>query len=274
MPRRRTKRALVIVALALTACRSPAPSLPSPAQPVTLYLHATAATAPLLHDLIQGYGQSRPEWRLLVQVAEAPYHVILDAAASPDAATRYGLVEYLPADSALWAAPVGREQIALIAHPHSGITDLALGDLRAIYAGRVVNWSALGGPDLPVTAVTREAGSPHLTAFRDLVMGSQPITRNARLAASMDAMARIVAETPGAIGYLPLASLPPGLSPLRLNGILPDQAAPSNEYPLTTALYFVGPGEPDGALRDFIAWVQSAAGQAVVSRAYSPMDFE
>jgi ABC-type phosphate transport system substrate-binding protein len=65
---------------------------------------------------------------------------------------------------------------------------------------------------------------------------------------------------------------------LSINGVSPTAENVLNStYPLRSFLYIVGLREPDGSQPDdihyraFIGWVQSAEGQAIVARRYSPL---
>lgn len=208
----------------------------------------------------------RPDLRVLAHITEIQYQDALLPAFEEDG--HYVLVDYLPPDSSRWAIPVARDQIAIISGPDTATNAITLPELRAVLTGQITDWAELGGPDLPVTVISRESGSAPRRAMHDLVLGGLPVTRNARLATSQAAMLRIVRETPGAIGHVAYSALTASApTPLLLDGYLPSDA-PTAPYPLETTLYVIGPGEPDGTLRDFLAWVQSDAGQEIVSQRY------
>jgi phosphate transport system substrate-binding protein len=70
-------------------------------------------------------------------------------------------------------------------------------------------------------------------------------------------MAQLVSEEPGAIGVLPLAAVPDSLRVIRVEGVLPGETTiASGSYPLTVPLLATSPTEPQGTLRDFLAWLQ------------------
>ena len=67
-----------------------------------------------------------------------------------------------------------------------------------------------------------------------------------------------VARQTGSIGYVSMSYLDPSVQAMRINGSAPTQAnVQANTYPLRTTLFFAGPSEPEGALRQFIGWTQS-----------------
>ena len=257
---KRAKRALVIMALTVAACRSPAPSLPAPAQAVMLRLQATESTVALAHSLARGFAVSRPDERVLAHITETTYAAALAIDAG---STAYTLVDSLPATSRLWAAPVARDRLVVITHPATGVSALNSGDLQALYAGRITNWATVGGADLPVTVISREPTSAGYERFYRAILEPYALQPEARLMTSYAAVQRLVASTPGALGYVPASSLTASVVPLTLPP--PESAA------LETTLYITGPGEPEGLLREFIAWIQSPEGQAFVSQTYLPV---
>ncbi|WP_067827193.1 substrate-binding domain-containing protein [Nocardia inohanensis] len=104
----------------------------------------------------------------------------------------------------------------MIVHPAVTVPNLTIQQIRDLYAGRVANWSQLGGPDQAVRVVNRPVGSGSRDAFRTRILGDeQPPAPPATvcrtvMTASGPAfcevpvtkdMLKAVAELPGAIGY-------------------------------------------------------------------------
>lgn len=268
----RTRRTLVVVALALASCATPVPPASTPTtHAATLRLYATSATLPLLNDLIRLYAQRAPEARF--DVRSANYAGVVNLLLQePDA---YFLTNHLPSPeiSALWGAPIGQDAIAIIAHPDSAAAGLTLAELRDVYQGRITNWRALGGADQLIVVVSREDGSGTRAEFERLVMGERRTTRTALVAPSSAAMVEIVARQPGSLGYVSLSWVDPRLALLPVDGVLPTpQTVAANTYPLRATLFVAGLGEPQGPLRAFIAWAQSPEGQAVVARRHAPLN--
>lgn len=84
------------------------------------------------------------------------------------------------------------------ANPVTNVTKQQLADL---YTGTVTNWSALGGDDMPVVVVGREAGSGTREAFEAFLGVNGQCTYANELDSTGAVLAR-VAATPGAIGYV------------------------------------------------------------------------
>ncbi len=271
----RPKHALAIAALTTTLVGCSAQTLPAITPAVeseALRIYATTATSSLVTDLSVAYSDGFPTFRF--RSRSANYESLRDDLLND--AVPYFLSTHLPADSPLWAAPIGHDGIAMIAHPDVPVRGLTLGQIRAVYSGRIAVWDAIGGAELPVTVISRERGSGTRAEFERQVTGQTPITANARLASSSRAMLQTVAATPGSIGYISLGFLQaqsaPGVRVLAVDGSPPTLATISDEtYPIRSTVFVVGREEPQGNYRAFIGWMQSPAGQRIVLRQYAPL---
>lgn len=275
---RRTKRTIVVLSLALASCRGPMAVPTTTPQLYTVHIFATTATYPLLQEL--AYGYQRPGTLLAVNSAAAGWSTLYDWLRAGD--VPYALTTYLPAQAGLWVAPIGQDGIAIIVHPTNTVPALTIPDVRRLFRGQIASWAAAGGADLPVVVVSREAGADTRFVFEDQVMGGQPITLAARLALSSQSMIDIVANTPGAVGFVSMGWIS-GDSRVRA---LPLQAAPDDPqsqpqlptpetvsaatYPLRAPILVVGlnPPDPGTIYYDWFAWMQSEEGQQIVTQRY------
>lgn len=268
---RRAKRTLAIMALTLASCSAQIVPASTPTiDTAILRLNGTSATLPLLTDLTRSYAQIMPGVNFDFHISN--YATALSQAFGADPV--YFLTNHLPPpeETALWGAPVGQDGIAIITYPGSGVNDLTTEQLRAIYQGRITNWASLGGPRMAITVISREDGSGTRAEFERLVMGERQTTQTAQIAPSSSAVIASVARQPGSLGYVSMGYLNASVQPISINGAAPTQInVADNLYPLRTTLFVAGPGEPEGALRAFIGWVQSPEGQAVVARRYAPL---
>jgi len=82
------------------------------------------------------------------------------------------------------------------------VGNLTTDQLTKIFTGEVTNWSEIGDPTEPITAVIRPAGSGTRATFKKYVLNNADDTAGA--AVSQDntgAVVAVVKATPGAIGY-------------------------------------------------------------------------
>lgn len=164
---------------------------------------------------------------------------------------------------------VGVVLLGLVVHERTGVDNLTTEQLRGIYDGRYTNWKQLGGNDLPVSIVGRDAASGTRRAFETTVLrGSEPGTVSSYdcTGKDRDATARVtrcevnstgslldtVGRVPGAIGYAEVyaAAKHPRVIGIRLNGREPDiEWSGQRNYPFWTVEYLYTYGQPeDGSL--------------------------
>ena len=277
---RKAGRALVVIAFTLVSCsQRVVPSATPALETRALRIYATGATLPLLEDLTDAFSTLNRD--IVFEMESGSFREILARLLTGE--TPFILSTYLPPDDAqtnpLWAAPVAQDGIALIRHPSNPVTGLTSAQIRAIYSGAIQNWSALGGPDAPITVFTREEGSDTRAEFEAQIMGSQATTPLARIAPSDTAMRASIAGDPSAIGFLSSALLDSSVQTLAVDGVMPSQAALEDDaYPLRSFVYLIGLREPDGSepldldYRAFFAWIQGPDGQAVVAERYGPLE--
>ena len=161
---------------------------------------------------------------------------------------------------------IARDAIAIIVHPESPIMDLSLSEVREIFAGRLVNWSAVGGANEPIVVVTREEGSGTRGAFEELVMKEDPITARALRQDSNGAVRVIVAGHTAAIGYISLGIVDDRVRALDLDGIVPASDNVRNDtYPLARPFLFMWKTEPSRSAQAFIDYVLSTEGQGLLA---------
>ncbi len=120
---------------------------------------------------------------------------------------------------------------ALVVNEDVRLRDLSTADVRRLYRGEIANWSELGGPDLPVHLVSRDANSGTRQVFQRRVLGRGEIANSSvdcvhkddpagpvircELGSTEQVLAT-VAELPGAIGYSELNSAARAKGPHRL----------------------------------------------------------
>lgn len=268
----RTRRAIAIVAFTLVSCSNQTiPASTPTTDAAILRLYTTTATVRLANELTYSYSQIRPS--VSFDIIESNYQAVLDHVLAEQSA--YFLTNHLPApdETALWAAPIGQDGIAIIAHPDNTVHGLTMSQLRDIYQGRITNWSDVGGNDQPIRVFTREEGSGTRVEFEQLVMGDRQTTRSAMIAPSGKAMMLSVMRESNGIGYVSMSYLDSSVQALALDDTaLTSDTVYDNTYPLRSTLFIAGMQEPqDAEYRAFIGWAQSPVGQEIVQRFHAPM---
>lgn len=115
---------------------------------------------------------------------------------------------------------VAIDGIAVCVDSSNTVTGLTSQQLIDIYIGTVTNWAQVGGEDVPIVVVGREAGSGTRIAFEEILGISDKCAYVNELDSSGAVLAR-VAATPGAIGYVSLDVLGDTVIGLQLDGAAP-----------------------------------------------------
>ena len=133
-----------------------------------------------------------------------------------------------------------------------------------------------------ITVVSREDGSGTRGAFVELMGvevkaedGSKAdmTTEEAVIANSTDVVMQNVASDPNAIGYISLGSLNETVKGMSVDGVAPSvETVADGSYKVARPFYIATKGEPGELAADFIAFILSAEGQAVVGESYIKVD--
>jgi len=162
---------------------------------------------------------------------------------------------------------VARDGLAVIVHPSNPVRGAKVADIKQIFSGDLTNWKYLGGPDRAITVVTREEGSGTRGAFQELVMGKTRIYRGAITEDSNGTVREIIAHDPYSIGFISLGLVNEQVRALELDGAAANEEnIRAGSYKLVRPFLFVSKGEPTAQAREFIDFVLSDEGQALIKK--------
>ena len=113
---------------------------------------------------------------------------------------------------------VAIDGIAVAVDPKNTVNDLTKDQLVSIYTGMVKNWSEVGGSNIPIVVVGREAGSGTRGAFEEILKVEDQCVYANELDSTGAVMAK-VASTPGAIGYVSLDAVDDSVIAVKLDGV-------------------------------------------------------
>ena len=167
----------------------------------------------------------------------------------------------------LFEIVVARDGLAIIVHPTNPVRGAKVAEIKQIFAGDLRNWKYIGGPDRSITVVTREEGSGTRGAFQELVMGKTRIFKGAITEDSNGTVREIVAHDPHSIGFISLGLVSEQVRALDLDGAEANEENIRNgRYKLVRPFLFVSRGELTGAAKEFINFVLSEEGQALIKK--------
>ncbi|WP_066365811.1 phosphate ABC transporter substrate-binding protein [Neobacillus fumarioli] len=164
--------------------------------------------------------------------------------------------------------------ITAAVNPKVGIKDIKKADLIKVFTGKITNWKELGGPDQKITLVNRPESSGTRAIFDKLALdGAKPaegITQDAS-----NTVKKIIAETPGAIGYLAFSYLnDQSVTPLSIDGVAPTaENVQSGKFPVWAYEHMYTKGEPTELEKAFLDFMMSKEVQStmVTKQGYLPM---
>lgn len=153
------------------------------------------------------------------------------------------------------------------------VRDLTLAEVRDLYAGKISEWSAIGGDKTAVMPLVREVGSSARTTFENVVFGGKATYGTSVLEIhGGDQMRQAIVSYRGAVGTIGVTSEDPGVPGLRLaaiNGVMPTKVAlRDGTYMLRRPLYLLvsHSGTPKPAIASFLEFIRSPDGQKILDR--------
>lgn len=127
---------------------------------------------------------------------------------------------------------VAKDGIAIVVNKENTMTELTVDQITKIATGEITNWSEVGGADMEIAFIGREAGSGTRGAFEELTGTEDACSYNQELT-STGAVRTAVSTTPGGIGYISLSSLDDSVNALKVKA---DDASPAVECSEETVL--------------------------------------
>lgn len=127
---------------------------------------------------------------------------------------------------------VAKDGIAIVVNKENTVTELTVDQITKIATGEITNWSEVGGADMEIAFIGREAGSGTRGAFEELTGTEDACSYNQELT-STGAVRTAVSTTPGGIGYISLSSLDDSVNALKVKA---DDASPAVECSEETVL--------------------------------------
>jgi phosphate transport system substrate-binding protein len=183
---------------------------------------------------------------------------------------------------------VGYDGLAVYVHKDNPITEISLEELSDIYreGGTLDKWSALGVKSIPgakgddIIRVSRQNNSGTYAYFQETVVGKKHDFKpgSMDMNGSKDVV-ELVGKTPGAIGYSGLGYATPAVKVLKVSKkkgephVTPSVATVLDKtYPISRPMFMYTPGEPSGAVKKYLDWIHSEAGQKIVEHTgYVPL---
>lgn len=174
---------------------------------------------------------------------------------------------------------IAADAIAVVVHPSNPVDGLTIDQLSEIFTGRVTNWQEVGGEDRPIVLLSRESNSgTHIYFLEEVVrkgkQGNQALfSPDTLLMPSSEGISYEIRQNPNAIGYDGLGYVTEDQKTLAVAiradepYVLPTIATVKDgSYPIARSLYMYTNGQPTGVIKDYLDWILSDEGQAIVRK--------
>lgn len=112
--------------------------------------------------------------------------------------------------------------IAMIVSNENPVKDLTIEQVAKIYKGEITNWKDVGGDDLEIVLIGREAGSGTRDGFESITDTEDQAQYRQELTSTGDVITT-VSQNPNAIGYASLASVKSTVKAISIGGVEPSE---------------------------------------------------
>jgi phosphate transport system substrate-binding protein len=184
---------------------------------------------------------------------------------------------------------VGYDALAIYVHKDNPLNEITLEQIAQIYAegGTITKWAEMGvqvpgTSDQTIVRVSRQSSSGTYEFLREHVLNKKDFKLGSRDMNGSKEVVELVASTPTAIGYSGMGYATPAVKMLKVKKTAADPAYDPNvantlakTYPIARSLQVYTLGVPQGAVKAYVDWIMSDAGQKVVeATGYVPLPAE
>jgi len=175
----------------------------------------------------------------------------------------------------LSATTIGYDAIAVFVHKSNPVKNLTKEQLKGIFTGKITNWKEVGGKNAPIVPNTEIIAGKRATIemFQDHVMDGAQYGKFKEVDLPRDQIVELTKQENGicSVSLGLLASLSKEekakVKAISVAGSEPtDSNVQSGAYLISRPLLLVTKGLAKGEVKDFISFILSAEGQAIVEK--------
>ena len=171
--------------------------------------------------------------------------------------------------SGLTGTVLAYDGIAIIVHPENPVADLSVETIAKIYTGEITNWSEVGGNDVEIVLIGREAGSGTRDGFESLTDTEDACKYRQELTSTGDVITT-VSQNPGAIGYASVASVKDTVKAVTVDGVAPtEETIKDGSYVVQRPFVLVTKSDADlsKAAQKFFDYITSSDANEIIAAA-------
>lgn len=168
---------------------------------------------------------------------------------------------------------IAYDALALVVNPANAVEKLTREQIEQIFTGKITNWKEVGGKDIKIVALSRETSSGTYEFFKEHVMDKKNYASTVLSMPATGAIIETVGRTEGAIGYVGLAYISKDVKAVAVSSddgktyVAPSvSSAQQGTYPVSRPLYYYYFSDRESAVKPFIDYLLSDAGQKNVEK--------
>lgn len=167
---------------------------------------------------------------------------------------------------------VAYDGIAIVVHPDNPVKELTMEQIKKIYTGAYKTWKDVGGPDEPITCLSRESNSGTYVFFQEHVLNKENFAPTVKLMPASSSIVQSVTSDKWSIGYVGLGYTKDAkvkLIPVKKDensaAVMPSHNTVLDKtYSIARPLFLIFNGEPKDANAMFLEFAMSPEGQKIV----------
>ena len=234
----------------------------------------SSTIAPLMSEIAKAFEKANPGVRIDVQ-AGGSSRGVLDVR---QGTAQIGMVSReLKADerSDLRHVLLAKDGLAMIVHKSNPVKALTKQQVVDIYSGKLTHWAEAGGPDLPITVVSKAEGRSTLEVFSQYFgLSYKDIKAHVVIGDNQQGI-QTVSGAPAGIGYVSIGSAEyeaghgAAIRLVPLDSHVPSTAAVAEgSYPLSRELNLVFKAEQEARLAGLLKFVQTPEAAELTARQF------
>ena len=165
---------------------------------------------------------------------------------------------------------VAWDGIVPIVHTSNPVKNLTIAQLKDIYTGKVTDWKDVGGKKGSIVVLSRDTTSGTHEVWSEMVLNHEPVIAAAKPQVSSEAVIESVASDPNAIGYdgIDYVEGNARVKSVTVDGVKASAGAVSDRsYKIARPIYMFTRSNPNALVVEFLEFVLSPEGQALVKEA-------
>jgi ABC-type phosphate transport system substrate-binding protein len=213
-------------------------------------------TAGIATEIVSAYSAHHSAW---------PYHYTVTLPGDQACDVRFFTATAGQSDSI-----IARDGVVAVVNPQNSIVRLGEDQVRAVLAGRIVNWSAFGGKPGAIEVAVPSDDSDEAHALATRLMAGQTFASQVRRTLTAAQIVRWVSSPSGtrSIGIVPFSAALPAKVLALTGSPAPSSLSIADErYPMSVRILassdFRAPSRPAAAL---VAFARSAAAKSILIR--------